>query len=74
VSAAKPWFVKTLHDVVEAGVPLTYWWCYQADRPGDQTNRQRLDINRDRDPELVACIVEANRRLQARLDSGRLRH
>jgi Cellulase (glycosyl hydrolase family 5) len=70
--AAKPWFAKTLNEVVEAGVPLTYWWCYQADRSGDQNNRQRLDIDRNRNPELVACLVEANRRLQATTHSERL--
>jgi hypothetical protein len=65
--AAKPWLVKTLNDVIDAGVPLTYWWCYQSDRPGEQNNRQRFDIERDRNPELVACVVEANKRLKAKL-------
>ena len=65
--AAKTWLAKTLDAVIEARVPLTYWWCYQADRPDDQTNRQRLDLERDRNPELVACIAEANRRLRAAL-------
>jgi hypothetical protein len=62
--AAKPWLVKTLNSVVEAGVPLTYWWCYQADRADDQNNPQRLDIERERNPELVRCVVDANKRLQ----------
>jgi hypothetical protein len=66
---AKPWLLKALNDVVAAGVPLTYWWCYQADRSDDQNNPQRLDLDRDRTPELVACIVEANRRLQASVHS-----
>jgi hypothetical protein len=66
-AAAKPWVVKTLNDVVEAGIPLTYWWCYQSDRAGDQKNRQRFDIDRDRNPELMACFVEANQRLKAKL-------
>jgi hypothetical protein len=66
-AAAKPWVVKTLNDVIEAGVPLTYWWCYQSDRPGDEKNPQRFDIDRDRNPELMACLVEANKRLQRRL-------
>ncbi len=67
VAAAKPWVVKTLNDVVESGVPLSYWWCYQSDRAVEQKNRQRFDIERTRDAELVACIVDANRRLKARL-------
>jgi hypothetical protein len=66
-AAAKPWVVKTLNDVIEAGVPLTYWWCYQSDRSGDQKNRQRFDLDRDRNPELLACFVEANKRLKAKL-------
>jgi len=65
--AAKPWVVKTLNDVIDAGVPLTYWWCYQSDNPSEHNNRQRFDINRDRNPELVDCIVEANKRLKAKL-------
>jgi hypothetical protein len=63
-AAAKRWLVKTLDAVVEAGVPLTYWWCYQSDRAADRENRQHFDIDRERNPELVACIAEANKRLQ----------
>jgi endo-1,4-beta-mannosidase len=66
-TAAKPWVEKTLDAVVEAGVPLTYWWCYQSDRPMDQHHRQRFDIDRDRNPELLACFVDANKRLKAKL-------
>lgn len=65
--AAKPWVEKTLNDVIEAGVPLTYWWCYQSDGGDDQNNPQRFDIDRDRNPELIACIAEANKRLKAKL-------
>jgi hypothetical protein len=68
LKAAKPWVVKTLNDLIETGVPLSYWWCYQSDSPGDQNNRQRFDIDRDRNPELVACIVEANKRLKAKIE------
>ena len=66
--AAKPWVVKTLNHVVEAGVPLSYWWCYQSDDPSEQNNRQRFDIDRERNPDLVGCIAEANRRLKAKLN------
>jgi hypothetical protein len=65
--AAKRWVVKTLNDVIEAQVPLSYWWCYQSDRAEDQNNRQRFDIDRERNPELIGCIVEANRKLKAKL-------
>ena len=64
--AAKPWMKKTLNDVIDAGVPLSYWWCYQANSPG-QKDAQHFDIDRERNPELVACVVEANRRLKAKL-------
>jgi hypothetical protein len=65
--AAKPWVVKTLNDVIEAGVPLSYWWCYQSDSSSDQNNPQRFDIDRDRNPELVACVAEANKRLKTKI-------
>ena len=67
VSAAKPWVERTLKDVVDAGVPLSYWWTYQSDRPEDRTDRQHFDLSRERDPELIALIVAANKRLKAKL-------
>jgi hypothetical protein len=67
VAAAKPWFVKTLNAVIEANVPLSYWWCYQSDRANEQTDRQRFDIDIKRNPELMACIMDANKRLKAKL-------
>jgi hypothetical protein len=66
-AAARPWVMKTLNDVIDAEVPLTYWWCYQSDRSDDQNNRQRFDIDRDRNPELMAVFVEANKRLKAKI-------
>jgi hypothetical protein len=65
--AARRWISKTLNQVVDAQVPLTYWWCYQSDRTIDRGNRQHFDIDRERNPELLACIAEANQRLQAAL-------
>lgn len=66
-AASKPWLVKTLNAVVDANVPLSYWWCYQSDRASDQTDRQRFDIDIRRNPELMACIIEANKRLKAKI-------
>ena len=66
-AAARPWVEKTLSAVIDAGVPLSYWWCYQSDRPMDQNKPQRFDLTRERNPELVACIVAANQRLQQKL-------
>lgn len=65
--AARPWVEKTLNAVVEAGIPLTYWWSYQSDRPMDQGQPQRYDIDKDRNPELIACFVQANKMLKRKL-------
>jgi sialate O-acetylesterase len=67
LAAAKPWVEKTLNDVIDAGVQLSYWWCYQSDRPVEQNNPQRFDLTIGRNPELVALIADANKRLQAKL-------
>jgi len=67
LEAARPWVEKTLNDVIGAGVQLSYWWCYQSDRAMDQDNPQRFDLTIDRNPELVALIADANKRLQAKL-------
>jgi hypothetical protein len=66
-AAARPWVEKLLNSVVEAGVPLAYWWCYQSDRPMDQKDPQRFDLTRERNPELLTCIIKANQRLKAKL-------
>lgn len=66
-AAAKPWVEKTLNGVIDAGVQLSYWWCYQSDRPMDQNNPQRFDLTLERNPELLSCIVKANERLKARI-------
>ncbi|RKY07641.1 MAG: hypothetical protein DRP65_10180 [Planctomycetota bacterium] len=67
VKAAKPWVEKTLNSVIDSGVQLSYWWCYQSDRPMDQKNPQRFDLTIGRNSEIVKCIAEANKRLQAKL-------
>ncbi|MDE3149235.1 MAG: hypothetical protein KGL37_07165, partial [Acidobacteriota bacterium] len=54
-------------DFIDASNPLSYWWCYRSDRAVDQHNPQRFDINRERDPELVGCVVAAKQRLKAKL-------
>lgn len=69
-AAAKPWVEKTLNAAVDAGVPLVYWWCYQSDRPQDQGQRQRFDITRERNPELLRLFVAANKRLKAKLGAN----
>lgn len=66
-AAAAPWVDRTLERVIDAGVQIAYWWCYQSDRPVDQTDPQRFDLTRERNPELVRRIVAANQRLRGRL-------
>jgi hypothetical protein len=66
-AAALPWVEKALDSVIEAGIPLAYWWCYQSDRPMDQHDPQRFDLTRERNPALLDCIVKANQRLKAKL-------
>jgi hypothetical protein len=67
VKPANPWVEKTLNSVIDSGVQLSYWWCYQSDRPMDQNKPQRFDLTRQRNPELLKCIVKANQRLKAKL-------
>ncbi|MGH7968838.1 MAG: hypothetical protein ACREIC_08950, partial [Limisphaerales bacterium] len=68
--ASKPWVEKTLNEIIDAAVPLSYWWCYQSDDPSERANLQRFDIDRARNPELVACIAAANKRLKAKLGAN----
>ena len=67
MKAAKPWVERTLDSVIDAGIPLVYWWCYQSDRTVEQKDIQRFDIDCDRNPELVDCVVKANKRLREKL-------
>ena len=66
-AVAKPWVEQTLNSVIEAGVQLTYWWCYQSDRHEDQIDPQRYDIDLEHNPELLKSFIEANKRLKNRL-------
>jgi len=66
-AAAEPWVEKSLNSVIDAGIQLSYWWCYQSDRPMDQNKPQRFDLTRERNPELLKCFVDASRRLKAKL-------
>lgn len=66
-ASARPWVEKSLDSVVDAGVQISYWWCYQSDRPMDQNNPQRFDLTGKRNPVLLKSIVAANQRLKAKL-------
>ena len=65
--AAKPWVEKSLNSVIDSGVQISYWWCYQSDRPMDQNKPQRFDLTRQRNPALLKSIVAANQRLKKKL-------
>ena len=61
VDAAKKWVKRAVDEVVEAGVPLVYWWTYFIERPDFE------DLRKGRDDELIEMICDANRRLKAKL-------
>jgi hypothetical protein len=60
---------KTLNDLVAARVPLSYWRCYPSDSADQQQDPQRFDVDRDRNPELVACLAAANQPLKEEICS-----
>lgn len=64
---AEPWVRDMLQTVIEAQVPLSYWWAYSSDRAMDQNDPQRWDITLERNPKLVQLVATANRQLQKRL-------
>jgi len=65
--AAWPWVKRTLDAVIEARVPLSYWWAYQSDRPVDQKPGERWYIERELTPKLMQLFIDANRRLKETL-------
>ena len=63
---AKKWVQRAVDDVVTAGVPLVYFWCYHSDRSHDQKeNPVTFDLTAT--PELVHIIADGSRRLRAKL-------
>lgn len=69
-ASARAWVQKAVDEIVDAGVPLSHWWCYQSDREMDQGLPNRMDIETDRNPALVQLIVEANKRLKTKLGTN----
>lgn len=60
-------FVQRAADMaVESGAQFIHWWAYQSDRPMDQTDPLRMDLDIERTPELFNIVVEANKRLKAK--------
>jgi hypothetical protein len=68
--AAEKWVQQAVDEVIDAGIPLVYWWCYQSDRVQDQKLTDRMDIDIDRTPKLVQIVAEANRRLKEKLGAN----
>jgi len=64
---ASRWVQKAVDDLVDARVPITYWWCYQSDRKVEQNQPGRFDVSLDLNPEIVKVIADGNRRLQEKL-------
>ena len=60
------WVQKGLNELVDAKVPITYWWAYQSDRPVDQ-KANPVVFSLETTPDLVKRIAEANRLLKSRL-------
>ena len=57
---------KAVNDIVDAQVPLTYWWAYQSDRKIDQ-RANPVTISLETTPDLVKVIADGSRRLKASL-------
>lgn len=66
-SNAKDWVQKAVDEIIEAEIPFVHWWCYQSDRAQDQKAIDRMDIDIQRNPEIVNIIVDANKRLKEKL-------
>ena len=64
-NAAK--WVKILCDqIVDAGPQLVYWWEYGSNRPVDQ-HVPSFDVKKGRTDAVLNLIVDANKRLKAKL-------
>ena len=58
-------YVQRAADMaVESGVMLMHWWCYQSDRPQDQNDPFRMDLDIERTPKLFQIVVDANKQLK----------
>lgn len=66
VAQAKPWVKRAVDNAANAGISLVYWWAYSSDRPMDR-KKDRHDLKKGRDDELLAVIMDANRRLKEKL-------
>ena len=54
-----------LDEIVDNGIPLSYWWTYSSDRPQDE-GVGGFSLKKGSDDELLGMIIEANQRLKAK--------
>ena len=60
------WVQKLCDEIVDAGPQLTYWWEYSSDRPQDM-KPPNYTVKKGRTDAVLGVIVDANRRLKAKL-------
>ena len=65
VETARPFFKRQLDEIVDNGIPLSYWWTYSSDRPQDE-GVGGFSLKKGSDDELLGMIIEANQRLKAK--------
>ena len=65
---ASRWVQKGLDEIIAARVPITYWWAYQSDRPGDQ-KANPVVFSLETTPQLVQQIAKANHELKSKLET-----
>jgi hypothetical protein len=62
-------YVQAAADaVVNSGCRLIYWWCYSSQRPQDQNDPQRADMEKNRTPILFNIVLDANNRLKQKFN------
>lgn len=61
---AQQYVQEAADRAVDSGCRLIYWWCYASQRPQDQNDPQRMDLDRTRTPVLFQKVVDASNRLK----------
>ena len=63
---AVKWVKIQCDNLVDAGPQLVYWWEYSSNRPVDQ-KAPSFDVKKGRTDPVLALIVDANKRIKAKL-------
>lgn len=61
---AQQYVQEAADRAVDSGCRLIFWWCYDSQRPQDQNDPQRMDLDKTRTPILFQKILDANIRLK----------